>query len=78
MGALVSVLTEENFPSGKYWIGKSVETTRKALRNHYPDKQIFLVSHSELYSVEDKEHDYNRLVVVYNPDTYKTVNIIQG
>ena len=68
MGALVSVLTEENFPSGKYWIGKSVGTTRKALRNHYPDKQLLLVSHSELYSVED----------VYNPDTYKTVNIIQG
>lgn len=78
MGSILSAMTQENFAAGKYWIGTSVGNTQKALQMHFRDAHIVPISTNDLYNLEDKRHHYDRIVIVYDPVDYTTVNVIKG
>lgn len=66
-----------DFPFANYWVGKHRTVTQKALRNQFPDQMVKSVSVEDLQKFATaEEFDADRLLVIYDPQSQETLNVV--
>jgi hypothetical protein len=66
------------FLPGQYWIGSSVDTAKKALKNAFKDRIVKELSHDKLYELANESYNSDRITLIFDPVSRVTMTVLKG